>query len=82
MDKFDNIASIGYYNSAKEFKWVNALDTLYYAWTKTDLGDKYFRLDLDASAVMNALGGVTRYLAFYFPGTVDGLIITVGEPIE
>jgi hypothetical protein len=82
MDRFDSVTCIYYYNSTKENKWVNTLDTLYFAFTKTDLGDNYFRLDVNPSVVGNALGYIAEYLSFTFPGLGEGMIITIGEPIE
>lgn len=72
-----------HYKSGKTPLFCNSGVGVFYYWEKTDLGDNYFKLTpTNLSEFANNVGLDTEYIRFVFKGTGEGLIITVGEPIE
>lgn len=76
-----HLFAIAYCNNDKVLKWITGIvdETV---WTMTNMGDNYIKLDVNAGTVVNCMGGVTRYIRFQLPGHGEGLIISIGQPIE
>lgn len=79
--------SIQHYNESKERKWYcvyapDKAETGFYGYALEKLGNNYFRLTVDAEKVITAMGTGTKYISIYGPGTGDGMVMTLDEPIE